>query len=151
MRLGDVFMCCSWVLYIGKHLKVRRNENTRCGMSVGLGDLHRRVSLCARDAAEYRHAPPAISPACGLRPGGTKTGGTGHPLVQWRYTVLVEREGSSPPKMTVRRAIGGPSRCREETSHHVGALRDSSPATSAFHPVLHPSDPLLVPKSWWRV
>ena len=42
-------------------------------------------------------------------------------------TVLVKREGSSPPKMTVRRAIGGPSRCREETSHHVGALRDRYP------------------------
>ena len=66
-------------------------------------------------------------------------------------TALVKRKGSSPSKVTVRGVIGGPSRCREETSHHVGALRDSLPATSAFHPVLHPSDPLLVPESWWRV
>ena len=42
-------------------------------------------------------------------------------------TVLVKREGSSPPKMTVRRVTGGPSRCREETSHHVGASRDRYP------------------------
>ena len=66
-------------------------------------------------------------------------------------TVLVKREGSSPPKMTVRKAIGGPSRCREEASHHVGALRDTLPATSAFLPVLHPSDLLLTPQSRWRV
>ena len=65
--------------------------------------------------------------------------------------VLVKRMGSSPPKMTVRRVTGGPSRCREETSHHVGALRDTLPATSAFLPVLHPSDLLLTPQSRWRV
>ena len=39
---------------------VQRNENTRCGISVGIGNLHRRGSLCARDAAENRHAPPAL-------------------------------------------------------------------------------------------
>ena len=42
-------------------------------------------------------------------------------------TVLVKRKGSSPPRMTVRRVTGGPSRCREETSHHVGASRDRYP------------------------
>ena len=42
-------------------------------------------------------------------------------------TALVKREGSSPSKVTVRGVIGGPSRCREETSHHVGASRDRYP------------------------
>ena len=54
-------------------------------------------------------------------------------------TVLVKREGSSPPKMTVRRAIGGPSRCREEASHHVGALRDRYPLRQRSSPSSTPA------------
>ena len=54
-------------------------------------------------------------------------------------TVLVKREGSSPPKMTVRRVNGGPSRCREEASHHVGALRDRYPLRQRSSPSSTPA------------
>ena len=52
--------------------------------------------------------------------------GPGTPLCNG-CTALVKRKGSSPSKVTVRGVIGGPSRCREETSHHVGASRDRYP------------------------
>ena len=54
-------------------------------------------------------------------------------------TALVKREGSSPPKMTVRRVNGGLSRCREETSHHVGALRDRYPLRQRSSPSSTPA------------
>ena len=56
-------------------------------------------------------------------------------------TVLVKRKGSSPPRMTVRRVTGGPSRCREETSHHVGASRDRYPLRQRSCPSSTPATP----------
>ena len=84
------------------------------------------VSLCARKQQRTDMRHPLFHPhaACGravrrrVGPATPECNGC---------TVLVKRKGSSPPRMTVRRVTGGPSRCREETSHHVGASRDRYP------------------------
>ena len=54
-------------------------------------------------------------------------------------TALVRRKGSRPPKVTVRRVNGGLFRCRKETSHHVGALRDRYPLRQRSTPSSTPA------------
>ena len=70
-------------------------------------------------------------------------------------TALVKRKGSRPPKVTRSGGWAIVPSVAGRRLHIMWARRDASrdslPATAAFHPVLHPSDPMLIPQSRWRV